>query len=231
LRVAYATAERCGAGHAVRGIALVRAGRRAGIEVRAFGPPVPYPAIMAAGYEGTTDWQEQVVKYTPDLLLGDLHWLALDHLVQRLSCPAWLLARAFRCHWLEDHGPFRITHWERRIGIEPLAELGITDRIPPIVVANPDEVPAVSLFDGQDVTLRSLADADAPFPVAPLLTRARSIVASAGYNAYWESVWLGYRDRVRWITAQRERANRVEIGGEMDENGADVLMRMIRGPV
>ena len=87
-RVAYVTAECCGAGHAVRGIALVRAGRRAGIEVRAFGPVAPYPALAGAGYEGTYDWETQAAAFAPDLLIGDLMWSPLDAFRARLGVPA-----------------------------------------------------------------------------------------------------------------------------------------------
>ena len=229
-RVAYVTAECCGAGHAVRGIALVRAGRRAGIEVRAFGPVAPYPALAGAGYEGTYDWETQAAAFAPDLLIGDLMWSPLDAFRARLGVPAWLVLRRMPCGLLTDRGPRKIASWERRISIEPLSEslVGTTDAIPPIVVSNPDEI-VPSPYDGQDVTLGTLRDPSAPFPVAPLLTRARSIVQPAGYGAYWESVWLGYRDRVTWRNNPkiRDQAERVEIGGEMTENGADVLMEMI----
>ena len=145
--------------------------------------------------------------------------------------PAWLLVNGIRppC-FLCSHSVWHIERWSRRISIEPLSHdlPGITHRLPPVVVANPDEVTA-SPFDGQDVTLGDPEADDVPFPIAPLLTKARSVTAPAGYNAYFESVWLGYRDRVRWTSDRRypDRAARVALGGDMTTNGADALMTMI----
>jgi hypothetical protein len=227
IRVAYATPETCGSGHAVRGIALVRAGKQAGIDVRAFGPPVPYPALMASGYEGTDDWRERVVAFGPDLLLSDVGWIRLDDVRERLQVPAWALLRWMPPGWLASR--VGLQNW-RRISIEPAADgmAGITDSIPPIVVCNPSDI-RPGPYDDQDVTLGSLHDPTAPFPVGHLLTRARSIVSSAGSNAYWEAVWLGYRDRVRWLSepAALDRVERLRVGGEMTANGGAVLMQMI----
>jgi hypothetical protein len=179
MRVAYVTALDCGAGHAVRGRALVAAGAGAGIEVSAYGPGL--------------DPMDQVG--TPDLLLGDLDWRSLRELRSSFGCPAWLLVRWMGPGHLDGCG------WERRISIEPAADAmpGITHRIPPIV--GPDRWrPA----DGSEVR--------------------------AGYNAWWESVWYGWHDRVRWTTeGSPERQARIDAGPvQMVRNGADLLMEMIR---
>ena len=117
MRIAYVTAESCGRGHAVRGAALVSAGQRAGLDVRAFGPP---------------DWNEATLAYQPDLLLGDVAWWRLEPLREALGVPAWLLVR-----WVH---PSLLRHpqldgWDRRMAIEPAAESlpGITHVVPPIV--------------------------------------------------------------------------------------------------
>jgi hypothetical protein len=199
MRVAYATAEACGLGHAVRGVALAQAGRRAGIEVRAFGPP--RPGVAEPEYEGSADWERRVADFAPDLLLGDVQWLLLERLRKRLEAPAWLLLRWVQSCHCEKLGPWSIDGWERRISIEPAADglPRITDRIPPIVVDPPHFTPVA----GQRL--------------------------SAGYNTYWESVYYGWRHRVVWLDEPREldRAARLKAGGEMTENGGDALMRMI----
>jgi hypothetical protein len=232
VKVAYVTPESCGAGHAVRGIALVRAGARAGVELRAFGPTVVYPELMRSGYEAGDDWTDRAAEFKPDLLIGDIQWVMLDRLRKRLGVPAWLLVRWMRPTHLVSFGSWSVSSWDRRISIEPTADsmVGITDSIPPIVVSNHDEI-VPSVYDGQDVELETLRSPDAPFPIAPLLTRARSIVSPAGYNAYWESTWLGYRDRVRWLQEPHalDRWARLQTGGKVVANGADVLMTMIKG--
>lgn len=204
MRVAYVTPDACGTGHAMRGVALVQAGRRAGLDVRAFGP-VPRAMTSSAPvppeFEGSSeDWEERVRAWAPDLLLGDLAWVRLDALREAIAAPAWLLLRYMPCGWLTDHGPWRIDRWERRISIEPLSETltGTTHAVPPIVVDAPRFTPT----DGQKL--------------------------HAGYATYWEAVRFGYRDRVHWIAdGNPEREARVALGGEMTENGADALMRMI----
>ena len=103
-RVAYVTPERCGLGHAVRGAALVRAARKAGIELRAFGPPKP----EVAEYEGSNLWATAVLDFAPDLLLGDIAWVPLDALRATLGVPAWLLLRWMPADHLADRGPWRI---------------------------------------------------------------------------------------------------------------------------
>ena len=140
MKVAYVTADSCGRGHAVRGVALVRAAHRAGIELRAFGPSKP----ELTEYEGSNDWRERVVDFAPDLLLGDLQWIPLDDLRARLGVPSWLLLRWEPPDWLRNRGPWRIERWERRISIEPTADAitGITHRIEPIIDDSPLPIPA-----------------------------------------------------------------------------------------
>jgi hypothetical protein len=96
--------------------------------------------------------------------------------------------------------PPRLDRWERRISIEPAADgiAEITDRIPPVIDVSPLPIPP----DGAELR--------------------------AGYNAWWRAAWFGYRDRVRWYTeGSPECRARIDAGGEMTENGADVLMAMI----
>ncbi|MGV0985006.1 MAG: hypothetical protein ACOYB2_10655 [Limnohabitans sp.] len=243
MKIAYLTPDPCGSGHAVRGVALLRAAQRAGIELRAIGPaPVSNPGnmrsmndldcgpLIAAGFEATDDWYGEIVRYRPDLLIGDLTWLRMMPVLERLpKLEAWLIVRRLpACNWLRNAPG--IERWTRVISIEPLTEtlVGTTHAVQPIVVCNPDEAIDPSPFDGLDVSYQNAMLAQ-PFPVAPLLTKVRSLIASAGYNTYWESVWMGYRDRVTWLdeVALQERWERVQIGGEMTANGADELIAMI----
>jgi hypothetical protein len=198
MRVAYATSEVCGLGHSVRGIALVKAGRRAGIEVRAFGPPKD---AVPSGYEGTPDWAARVSAWKPDLLLGDLQWMSLNGLRLALGAPAWLLLRWMPANYLTAQRAARRHGWDRVISIEPAADgiIGITDRIAPIIDVSPLPVPS----DGAELR--------------------------AGYNTWWRAAWFGYRDRMRWHAGgSLERQARIDAGGAIEQNGADVLMEMIR---
>ena len=180
MRVAYVSPFACGLGHAARGAALVAAGRRAGIDIRAFGPP---------------NWAPRVLAFAPSLLLGDLDPTWLNGLRRCLGVEAWLLLR-----WLPLERRRVADGWARRIAIEPIARglPGITDCVPPIVGDR-----RFTPTDGQELR--------------------------AGYNAWWESVWFGYHDRVRWTDGgSPERAARMAGSATMTENGADVLMEMIR---
>ena len=134
MRVAYVTAENCGQGHAVRGLALVRAARRVGVELRAFGPPKP----GVAEYEGSPDWANRVAAFSPELMIGDFGWARLEALRAELGVPAWLLLRWVPADWLTG-----ADLWERRISIEPAADglAGITDRIAPVIDDSPLPVP------------------------------------------------------------------------------------------
>lgn len=83
-----------------------------------------------------------LTEFAPDLLLVDMFWAPLLHVLPIARCEAWLLLRAFADRWLV--GPpghsFDVTQYARRIAIEPIVVADeITDRIEPIVVVNPDE--------------------------------------------------------------------------------------------
>ena len=158
------------------------------------------PQVSDPEYEGSTDWAERVVAFAPDLLLGDVQWIPLDDLRVRLAVPTWLLLRWVPSGWLRNRGPWRIENWERRISVEPAA-----DAIPGIThrippIVGPDRWRPL---DGSEVR--------------------------AGTNAWWESVWYGWHNRVRWYTdGSPERQARIDAGPvPMTRNGADVLMEMI----
>ena len=132
MKVAYVTRETCGLGHSVRGLALVRAGQRTRVEVRAFGPRLePLDGLLP---------------FAPDIILGDLAWWRLTEYLDALSVPGWCLARWVPADWFS--GP-RIDRWERRLSIEPAADriAGITHRIAPIIDVSPLPIPA----DGTEI--------------------------------------------------------------------------------
>jgi hypothetical protein len=139
---------------------------------------------------------------------------------------------------------------------------GAREAVDPVVICNPDEcrppgalrerlgVPAgrrlsvvlqagrrgeseqLQRLAGEGAAVLDLFDPEAPFPAAEWLGGADRIVAGAGYNAFWESRWLGYHERTEWMPFPRsidDQALRLELGRATRprENGADVLARWI----
>jgi NAD(P)-dependent dehydrogenase (short-subunit alcohol dehydrogenase family) len=77
-----------------------------------------------------------------------------------------------------------------------------------------------------------LTDPDALFPLAEWLGGADVIMTGAGFNAYWESKWLGFYDRCFFTAFPRkidDQAWRVRECTDYwpKENGADQLARWI----
>ena len=74
----------------------------------------------------------------------------------------------------------------------------------------------------------------APFPVAPLLAQAETVVAAPGYNTFWESRWLGFGPRTHFVPIRRQlddgawRAG-LDPGVVPIRNGADTLAKSIKG--
>ncbi|HEX4966362.1 MAG TPA: hypothetical protein VF173_36475 [Thermoanaerobaculia bacterium] len=158
--------------------------------------------------------------------------------------------------------PFEPAQYARILAIEPMPGRGERATIDPIVISNPDECrPPAALRErlgilaggpltvvlqagrrGESEQLRRLAgegavafdlfEAGTPFPAAEWLGGADRLVAGAGYNAFWESRWLGYHERTEWLSFPRsidDQALRLELGraARPRENGADVLARWI----
>ena len=156
MRVAFFTAGTRGAWHNVRGLAIRRALERRGFrgELRLFGPDVAdwsigFDVVKVAESElrdasraKESALAHALAAFAPDLLLVDMFWAPLLHVLPIAGCEAWLLLRAFADRWLAGPPghPFDVTQYARRIAIEPIVVAGeITDRIEPIVVANHDE--------------------------------------------------------------------------------------------
>ncbi len=252
MRIAYVTGGTVGAGHLVRGVAVGRALRRAGLDAtyRMFGPPLPFPIAPRLGYEpfplepgayrnpaaargsaiGTA-----LAAYAPDLLIVDLYWAIVHHLLPLPDCEAWLLVRSVPKAWFG--GP-PDTRWDpkrfaRVIGIEPMSNAALRDRVDPIIVCNPDElqprgalrarlavpddaslvvvthagttgeIDALARGAGDAVVRCDLFDDAALFPLAEWLRDADRVLAAAGYNSFWEARWLGWADRTTFTPLSR----------------------------
>ena len=161
MRVAFFTSGTYGAGHRARGHALRRALRRGGFtgELRLFGPAQPFAADLGLdeGWEtievepellGTaaaaeaTDLAARLRAFAPDLLVVDMFWAPLRHILPLPGCEHWLLLRSSPPAWLD--GPpgakFDSMQYARIVSIEPISSSALTDRIDPVVMVNPDEV-------------------------------------------------------------------------------------------
>jgi hypothetical protein len=158
MRVAYFTAGTVGAGHLVRGVAVGRALARRGFagEYRMFGPPLPFPVAVQTGYRPTPVVEDEVrdrtraresevaralATFAPDLLLVDMFWGPLRHILPLPGCECWLLVRTCPRVWFRgpQDTPFEPAQFRRLIAIEPFRHALLRERIDPIVVCNPAE--------------------------------------------------------------------------------------------
>ena len=78
--------------------------------------------------------------YAPDLLIADMFWAPLRHILPLLNTEVWLLVRSCPDIWLRgtETTPFDSSQFTRIIGIEPLTHEEIREHIAPIVICNPD---------------------------------------------------------------------------------------------
>jgi hypothetical protein len=106
-----------------------------------------------------------------------------------------------------------------------------------VVVAQagePGEADAIAAQEGPGAHVVRVdgRSADHPFPLAEWLADADQIYAGAGFNAYWESKWLGWFERTRFTAFPRpidDQAWRLEACADYwpRDNGADQLARWI----
>jgi len=163
VRIAFFTAGTHGAGHRARGIAIGRALARAGFsgEYWMFGPP-PGDATSAFLAVSTRAWEHvsisaadlatpekarvtelaaRLAAFSPDVLVVDMFWAPLRHILPLAGCEAWLLLRSMPAAWLA--GPpgavFDPMQYARIISIEPIASGAVTHSVDPVVMVNPDE--------------------------------------------------------------------------------------------
>jgi hypothetical protein len=158
VRIAYFTAGRTGAGHVVRGLAIERALTRAGFagEYGMFGPWLPFPAVQRDNYHAVvikpeevlqpmralvTDFALTLVKFAPDLLIVDMFWAPLRHILPLRGCECWLILRHCAPAWFigPPQARFAAEQFDRIIAIEPLEHEVVRESIAPIVISNPDE--------------------------------------------------------------------------------------------
>jgi len=162
MKIAYFTGGSAGAGHAVRGLSIKRALDRAGYpgEMRMFVPVEPFaglrsalapisPTVCPIDPDEVLDptrgpaslLATTLINYAPDLLIADLFWAPLLHILPMLDCEAWLIVRSCPPGWLVG-GPTAIfdpSQYARVIGIEPTQHEQIREHIEPIVICNPDD--------------------------------------------------------------------------------------------
>ncbi len=121
-----------------------------------FGPPLPFPAATRTDYQPTAIAESEVRDptrardseaaralegFAPDLLVVDMFWAPLRHILPLVGCECWLVVRACPRAWFT--GPsdtrFEPRQFARIIAIEPFRHAALRERIDPIVVCNPDE--------------------------------------------------------------------------------------------
>lgn len=85
--------------------------------------------------------------FDPDLVVVDLFWAPLQHVLPRLRGEAWLLLRICPRRWLtppsRPDARFAPERYRRVVGIEPFGPArpdGVREHVDPIVGVNPDEV-------------------------------------------------------------------------------------------
>ena len=162
MKLAYFTGGTAGAGHLVRGLAIGQALNRAGYrgDMRMFIPTKPLaglrealapfsPTVCPIDPEEVLDplrgprseISAALIDYAPDLLIADMFWAPLLHILPLLNTESWLLVRSCPDIWLRgtQTTPFDSTQFTRIIGIEPLTNKEISEHIEPIVICNPDD--------------------------------------------------------------------------------------------
>jgi hypothetical protein len=142
----------------VRGLAIEQGLRRGGYrgEYRMFGPSSPFPDLTPSFHEAVELSESELLdpvkaresplalalgRYRPDLLVVDLFWLTVRHLLPLPGCECWLILRSCPPTWMEGPAglPFVPDLFRRVIAIEPMDAAHVTDRIDPVVIRNPDE--------------------------------------------------------------------------------------------
>jgi hypothetical protein len=159
-RIAYFTAGTVGAGHLARGIAIERALARAESTATfaLIGPSTTLRLAHRASYHAVamdpaelahperarqSELARTLRELAPDVLLVDLFWAPLRHLLPLPGCEAWLLLRRTPPVWFVGPKglPFEPSLFSRILGIEPGLEAPRLDAtLPPIVTVNHDEL-------------------------------------------------------------------------------------------
>jgi hypothetical protein len=228
LRVAFYTGGSVGAGHLARALAIRNGLARSNVEVdyRIFYaqlPVAPPPGVNLVVLStvrkslkesvsaNASETAEKLREFAPDLLLVDLAWFDLKHLLPIPGTEAWLLLRW--CHPQFLRGPFnrefKEEQYERIIGVEPTIPFAVPESVPPVVIANRDECHPIGALrarlgveDGVPITL--IAQAGLPGERELLVDREerrndghRIVVASlADADLFPIAPWLPGADRI-----------------------------------
>ncbi len=139
MKIAYFTAGDRGAGHFMRGLAVLRGLARAGFQgtYRMFGPQLPFPAADRPDYEVVpihkvelqdrdlaqeSELARALRRFDPDLVLVDLFWAPLLHVLPTLRAETWLLLRDCPPVWLvgPERARFDAGQYARIIAFEPI---------------------------------------------------------------------------------------------------------------
>lgn len=158
-RIAFFTAGSIGAGHLAHALAIERGLRRAGYggDYHIFSPGVPgfieapdhltvVPMDMATLKEPARAKFSQLATelrgYDPDLLIIDMFWVPILHIMDDLRARRWLLIRKCPPAWLvgPSFARFDPGRYDRVLAIEPMEHRLLGERIEPIVLCNRDEM-------------------------------------------------------------------------------------------
>lgn len=158
-KIAYFTAGSIGAGHLVRGLAIEKGLRRAGYrgQYEMYGPGIPF-VIDAPPNHTTIEINSSQLRdptraklsevalilqaYDPDLVIIDMFWVPMIHIMDDLRAECWLLLHKCAPRWLK--GPsfarFDPSRYDRVLATEPLNHPLLPEEIEPIVIFDPDEM-------------------------------------------------------------------------------------------
>jgi hypothetical protein len=104
--------------------------------------PIEPRRLLDAKNTAETPLAKALVAFAPDVLLVDLFWAPVVHILPLLRCEAWLLLRKVPPVWFA--GPpglaFPPSAFARAIAIEPDAADRASETIDPIVIANREEL-------------------------------------------------------------------------------------------
>jgi len=198
VRVAFYTAGDRGGGHLARGVAIGRALARRGFtgQYKMFGPPLAFAAAARPDWRPVAFTTQELEDpglapdgelaralraFDPDLVVVDLFWAPLMHVLPVLRAEAWLLLRICPHRWLAPpHRPqaqFDPRRYARVIGIEPFVAPAVRERIDPVVCVNHEELRpkgALRARLGVDASERLVVVVQAGFTGEGAMLRARA---------------------------------------------------------
>lgn len=166
MRLLYYTGGLSGSGHIVSGLAIAAALKRASIhaDFRILSAPndfchlaatehvdfaeIPVEGIAQLGSDGwqTSALYAAIADWQPDIVVADLHWFALDAMLDSLPCRKAILFRQVAPHFFTISLPdrqlrFRPEAWDLVLATEPGFSLPFScQTIEPLIIRNRDEI-------------------------------------------------------------------------------------------